>query len=199
MSSSKGKYRALLGVLVVFIVPFVVVSTVYLSKKPKTVTLDSLYDGQPFLSQPIKTKTGTEINFSDFDQDIKILYLSNEDNLAEKKGLLNDVYEKTLTYPKRDFKDPFPNILFVSFDSLYELGAEHFYQASHQSLKDSIIYNQLKEQKVLLLGRENRIRGEYDFTKESFSQLKTDLQNLMAETYFVNKKTERENRLKKKL
>lgn len=203
MSKNKGKYRALLGVLVVFIVPFVVVSTVYLSNKPKTVTLGKLYNGEPFLTKSLESETGEQVNLSEFNEDIKILYSIDEVNSDSKLLLLKSIYDLTLTYPKPDFKDPFPVILFVEFDNSIGnnevFGKKNMLRFQFSSVKDTIIQSRMNEQKVLLLGRANRVRGEYDFTKDSFNQLKYDLQNLMAETYFINKKTERENRLKKKL
>lgn len=201
--NNKGKYRALLGVLVVFVVPFLVVSTVYLSSKPKTVTLETYYEGKSFMKDSLETKTNEYIDFSKLDKDIKILFLND---LVEQneESFLKNIYSETLTYPERDFKDPFPKILFVSFhkeDRQLEnqLGDKNSYLIEFNSIKDSIIANQLSEQKVLLLGRENRVRGQYAYTEESFQQFKKDLQNLMAETYFVNKKTERKTRLNKKL
>lgn len=204
MNNNKGKYRALLGVLVVFVIPFLVVSTVYLSNKPKTVTLDKFYEEQVFLTSDFKTNTDEYINFSDLDKDIKLVYSFDETTAEKKSSLLKEVYTKSLDFPVRDFKDPYPTVLFLSFVNQNEvatpiLGDKNSFLFNVNSIQDSIVSKQLAEQKVLLLDRENKIRGEYDYTKESFEQLEKDLQNLMAETYFVNKRTERENRLKKKL
>lgn len=202
--NNKGKYRALLGVLVVFFVPFVVVSTVYLSSKPKTVTLEKFYDDEPFMNDLYQTILNENIDFTKLDKDIKVLFYLNHLSLDKGFPLIKNIYEETLTYPERDFKDPFPKVLFVAFQNLEEKeitqpGDKNFFLLDFQTVQDSIIFNRLLEQKIILLGRDNRVRGEYDYTGESFKQLKKDLQNLMAETYFVNKKTERERRLKKKL
>lgn len=200
METNSGKYRALLGGLIVFIVPLFVVSWMFLSKKPDVYTLPFLQEQS--LSQTTFTTTFDDsLNLSDYSEDVKFVFKTKASNYQAKKELLTPLFEETHTYARKSFKEPYSYVLFVSvLDDKKELiPAENlqemlWYVVEQENVNDQLLNENLTTNNILLLDTKNRVRGNYELTKEQLPQIKKDLQNLLAETFQTNSKEKRKDK-----
>ena len=196
MAKSKGTYRALLGVLIVFIIPLLVVSVVYLSKKPPVYTLPVI-DESPVKQTSFLTLTDDTLQLNDYKEDVKFFFHSDSGSIQRKTSALKAFYTETQSYPKKTFKDPYPAVLFVNVFDGSGLNVavpekrDHWFTVSNTQVNDAVLNQYLSAEHILLLDRDGRIRSRYQFNKASIEQMKNDLQNLMAETFHVNSKEER--------
>lgn len=195
---NKGKIRALLGVLIVFVVPLIVVSIVYLSKKPNRYILPQLSEASLIEdSLRVNSVANNQVNFADFGNDIKLIFYSDSTSYFDKKEMLIPLFTETKSYPKPNFKDKYPVVRFIAVlsstnNSLQLMDDESWYGIAQKQFHDQELMSYLKDgESILLLDRNNSLRGNYKFSKESIAQMRLDLQNLLAETFQLNSKASR--------
>lgn len=197
MNLTKGKYRALLGGLIVFVIPFLVVSAIFWSKKPNVYVLPVVQEN--ILPQTaLYTVESDTISLEELHQDIKILFFTDSSTFQNRKQAVFPLYTETRDYPKKTFKEPYPEVYFLNVVSDVST-TDHTEQQAWFNLPKKInpqlSVQELNTELLYLFDQKNNLRGEYEFSAESIAQLKKDLQNLMAQVYNQNSKAKRRDRL----
>ena len=198
MSKQKGRIRVLLGILIVFIIPFLVVSAIFWTKKPDVYVLETLNES-PFEQEQFITTINDTLFVEELLQDVKLLFFTDSTNFAERKRTLQSFYEETLNYPEKTFKEPYPVIYFLELQEQQSQStsaqSKSWKTIPIQSVSDSYLNSELDKNLIHLFDSDNKLRGQYYYTEVSVEKLKKDIQNLLAQTYHKNSKAKRSDRL----
>ncbi len=184
-TQKSGKKNALLGGLLVFIIPLFFISLIYYMAsrfpKPKQIPIiqsaEEIGDWQLISYQDIITNDSLPV-------DVKFIFQIDSTNLKQRVLQLADFTEDSKTYPEFSLKEPYAQTYFLAVsdsnlvlpDSLY-----HWIGVQEVSKFPVDLSNQL-----LIIDNNGNLRGQYKFAEEDLAELKLDLQYLLQEMYYSN-------------
>jgi len=187
MTTFNSKRNALLGGLLVFMVPIVAISVVYFTAsrlpKGKEIPLvkhaDTIGDWY-YLNGADTIRSGT------FGNDIKVLFHVDSTNIEARVALLDKITESTKTHAPYTRKDPYGQLYFIAVNemenSTYPQDLNHWFFVNELNGAEAFS----DKNRLYLLDRDENIRGEYLFTQAQVDSIDIDIQYLLQDTYYVN-------------
>lgn len=198
MKNKKRNYGALLGGLIVLIVPLLVVNAIFFTKKPNVYVLPILQE-KPLQQKEFLLATKDSLHLEDLYQDAKIILYTDSLTQTNRKSTVKSLYTETLSYPNKTFKDPYPEIYFIEILQSHEMSdltnQNNWLQIPYSSLSRPTLQSKLDKSFIYLFDNNDKLRGKYNYSDDDLKRLKKDLQNLLTEIYHINSKEKRRDRL----
>jgi len=185
MATQKHKQNALLGGLLVFLVPIIAVSVVYFSasRLPKGKELPILQTQESIGDWQFVSADDTIMNGS-FWKDVKLIFKVDSTTIDKRVELLSNITEDTKSHPEFSLKDPYGQVYFVAVMNSYMPTPEDLHHWFF--VQEEVSSPAFQADAIYLLDRNENLRGQYSFTFEEIAELDRDVQYLLQDTYYDN-------------
>lgn len=187
MTNTNNKRNALIGGLLVFMVPILAVSIVYFSasRLPKGKEIPLLMNANDVGEWQYLHGEDT-IQYGSYWKDIKVIFHVDSSNVQERINSLNKITESTKEHAEFSLKDPYGQVYFWAVNdmenSTFTENLNHWFDL--QEIKSPQTFED--KNRVYLLDRDENIRGQYYFNRDEISALDYDIQYLLQDTFYAN-------------
>ncbi len=183
--NSPGKKNALLGGLLVFIVPLALISLIYFSASrfPKPKKIPIMQTAEELGPWTLRNNQILITNDS-LPADIKFIFPLDSARLEENIALFNTLTQESKTYPEFYLKEPYAQTYFIGVgkealnlnDSLYHW----LYFRTEDNLPFAL------DNKINVIDNNGNLRGVYEVSQQGMQQLEADLPFLLQEAFYTN-------------
>ncbi len=187
MATKNNKKNALIGGLLVFMVPLLAVSIVYFSasRLPKGKEIPLLQEASTIGDWKFSHE-GDTIQNGTFWKDVKVIFYVDSTNVDQRITALNKITENTKSHPEFSLKDPYGQLYFIAVNSMknssFAENLNHWFDV-HELENSSVFADQ---NKLYVLDRDENLRGAYFFSEDDVQKMDFDIQYLLQDTFYAN-------------